>query len=148
MRANGSPQKTPAKRRILIIDEQPLIRRGLAILIENQPDLMVCAAAATHQAGLDAISSSRPDLVIADLSFKDGDGFDIVKEIRLGYKYLPVLLLSVHDAPIYSERAFKAGASGYVNKQETTEAMLIAIRRVLDGEIYLSPKTEVILRHN
>ena len=142
MRANSSAQKTPAKRRILIVDEQPLIRRGLAILIENQPDLMVCAAAATHRAGLDAISSSRPDLVIADLSLKDSDGLGIVKKIRMRHKHLPVLLLSMHDAPIYAERAFQAGASGYVNKQEMSETVLIAIRRLLDGEKYLSPKTE------
>ena len=92
---------------------------------------------------LDAISSSRPDLVIIDLALKDGDGLEIVKEIRLHHKRLPVLVLSMHAAPIHAERAFKAGAGGYVTKQEMGETVLIAIRRVLNGKKYVSPKIRV-----
>ena len=147
MRAKDSPQKTPAKRRILIVDDQPLIRRGLASLIANEPDLMVCGEAATQNAGVDAIPSARPDLVITDVSFKDGASLAMVKAIRRRYKHVPVLVHSMHDAPIYAERAFQAGASGYVTKQETGDTVLIAIRRVLDGERYLSPKTENKLDH-
>ncbi len=118
------------------------MRRGLTALIDIVPDLTVCADAATQGEGLEAIASSRPDLVITDLSFKDGDGLKIMEGVRLHHKRLPVLVLSMHDAPIYAERAFQAGASGYVNKQEMSETVLIAIRRLLDGEKYLSPKTE------
>ncbi len=140
MRSKSSSRETPAKRRILIIDDHALVRRGLTALIDNEPDLTVCAEAATCQAGFDAIASSKPDLVIADLSLKDGDGWEIVKKIRLHHKRLPVLVLSMHDAPIYAERTFKAGASGYINKQEMSETLLIAIRRLLNGETYVSPK--------
>ncbi len=143
MRGKSSPLKPQTRRRILIIDDHPLVRRGLIALIENEPDLSVCAEAATHREGLDAIFSSRPDLVITDLSLKEGQGFDIVKEIRLGHKHLPVLVLTMHDAPIYAESAFKAGASGYVTKQEMSETVLIAIRCVLGGEKYVSPKIRV-----
>jgi len=147
MRTKSSSRGPSAKRRILIVDDHPLVRRGLTALIDNEPDLTVCAEAATQRAGLDAISSSRPDMVIADLSLKDGDGLDMVKEIWLGHKRLPVLVLSMHDAPIYAERAFQAGASGYVSKQEMSETVLIAIRGLLDGEKYVSPKTEEKLDH-
>jgi DNA-binding NarL/FixJ family response regulator len=140
MRRKGSSRETPGKRRILIVDDHPLVRRGLTALIEYEPDLTVCAQAATEREGLDAISSSRPDLVIADLWLKDGDGLEMVKEIRLGYRDLPILVLSMHDSPVYAERAFQAGASGYVTKQEMSETVLIAIRRVLSGEKYVSPK--------
>ena len=137
----------PAKRRILIVDDHPLVRRGLSALIDNEPDLTVCAEAATQREGVDAISSSKPDLVIADLSLADGDGLELVKQIRLHDKHLPVLVLSMHDTPLYAERAFKAGASGYVTKQEMSETVPLAIRRVRDGEKHVSTKTEVTLGH-
>ncbi len=140
MPSKGAPRKGQTKSRILIVDEQPLIRRGLSVLIENEADLSVCRAAADRRDGLDAISPSSPDLVITDLSFKAGDGLDMVKEIRLRHKHLPVLVLSMHDAPLYVERALQAGASGYVTKQEMSETILIAIRRVLAGHKYVSPK--------
>ena len=137
----------PAKRRILIVDDHPLVRRGLSALIDNEPDLTVCAKAATQRAGLDAIAASQPDLVIADLSLQNGDGLEMVKEIRLRHKHLPVLVLSMHDAALYAERAFKAGASGYVIKEEMSDTVLLAVRRVLDGQKYLSPTTEIKLGH-
>jgi DNA-binding NarL/FixJ family response regulator len=140
MPGKSSPRKPQAKRRILILDDHPLVRRGLIALIETEPNLSVCAEAATRREGLDAIASSRPDLVIIDLSLKDGNGLEIVKDIRLGHKCLPVLVLSMHDAPIHAERAFRAGAGGYVTKQEMGATVLIAIRRVLKGEKYVSPR--------
>ena len=112
-------------------------------LIGTEPDLTVCAEAATHREGLDAIASFTPDLVITDLSLKDGGGLEIVKKIRLGHKRLPVLVLSMHAAPIHAERAFKAGANGYVTKQEMSETVLITIRRVLSGRKYVSLKIRV-----
>jgi len=143
MRVKSSSRKPQTKRRILIIDDHPRVRRGLIALIENEPDLCVCAEAATHREGLDSISSSRPDLVIVDLSLKDGAGLEIVKEIRFRHKRLPVLVLSMHAAPIHAERAFRAGAGGYVTKQEMGETVLIAIRSLLSGEMYVSPKIRV-----
>jgi DNA-binding NarL/FixJ family response regulator len=140
MRGKSSPRKPHAKRRILILGDHPLVRRGLIALIENEPDLTVFSEAATQREGLDAIAASRPDLVIIDLSLKDGVGLEIVKDIRVGHNRLPVLVLSMHDAPIHAERAFRAGAGGYVTKQELSATVLIAIRRVLKGEKYVSPR--------
>jgi len=139
------PRDSPAReitvrRRILIVDDHLILRHGLAALINNEADLWVCAEVATAREGLDVISASRPDLVITDLSLKDAESLDMVREIRLRHRGLPVLLLSMHDAPICAERALEAGASGYVTKQEMGEIVLIAIRVVLDGEKYLSPK--------
>ncbi len=132
-------------RRILIVDDHPLVRRGLRALIDGEADLMVCAEAATQQAGLEAVAASRPDLVVADLSLGDGggSGIEMVKYIRSGDGDLPVLVLSMHDAPAYAEHSFRAGANGYVNKQEISEVLLIAIRRVLGGGRYVSPKMRV-----
>ncbi len=103
---------------------------------------MVCGEAATQRAGFEAVASSRPDLVIADLSLGEGNGsgMEMVKDIRAGHEALPVLVLSMHAAPAYAEYSFRAGANGYVNKQEISEVLLIAIRRVLGGGHYLSPK--------
>ncbi len=132
--------EAPARRRILIVDNHALVRRGLTALIDNESDLTVCAAVATPQAGLEAIASSRPDLVITDLALDEGDGLALVREIRAGHEGLPVLVLTMHDAPVYARRAFRAGARGYINKAELGETLLIAIRYVLGGEKSGSPK--------
>jgi len=133
---------SPAQRRILIVDDHPLVRRGLAALIDSEPDLTVCAAAAGHREGLEAVALSRPDLVVADLSLADGagcDGLALVEEIRSNHEELPILVLTMHDAPQYARQAFRVGASGYVTKQEMSETLLVAMRSVLDGEKYVSP---------
>lgn len=128
----------PPKIQILIVDDHSLVRRGLTTLIETEPDLHVCAEAASHQAGLAEVASSRPDLVIADLSLQHSDGLALIRDIKLMYPSLPVLALSMHDEAVYAERALHAGARGYVTKQEIDDTILIAIRRVLAGETYLS----------
>ncbi len=135
-----SGRATPTRRRILIVDDHPLVRRGLRALIDSEPDLRVCAEAATHKEGLVAIVLSRPDLVIADLSLGAGNGLDMLKDIRTRHAHLPVLVLSMHDASLYAERALRAGANGYVTKQEMGETLLVAIRCVLGGDTYISPK--------
>lgn len=106
---------------------------------------MICAAAGTCQAGLEAIASSGPDLVIAGLSLKAEDGLELIKAIRRRYKHVPVLVHSMHVAPLCAQRVLQAGASGYVTKLETSETLLIAIRRLLDGEKYVSPKIQARL---
>ena len=146
-RGESSSRATPPQRRILIVDSQPLVRRGLIALIDHEPDLTVCAAAATRRAGLEAIASSQADLVVTELSFEDGDGLDLVENIRSSDEDLPVLVFSMHDAPRHTRRAFRAGALGYVSKQETGETLLVAIRCVLGGEKYVSPKLRVGLDH-
>jgi DNA-binding NarL/FixJ family response regulator len=128
-----SEEKAPAKRRILIVDANPLLRRGLAALIDGEPDLVVCAEAATAKQALEAIAAARPALVIADFSFEIGLGLDLVRKIRAGDRAPAVLLMSIDNGPLYAERAFEAGASGCVSKQALNGAVLAAIRAVLDG---------------
>ena len=130
----------PARQRILTVDDHPLVQRGLRVLIESEPDLMVCAAAATHRQGLEAIISSQPNLVIIDLSLKNSDGMALVKEIHSAHKELPVLVLTIHDTPEHIRRAFAAGANGYVTKCELDETLLTAIRCVLGGGKFVSLK--------
>ena len=138
-----SPRGPPSERRILIVDDHPIVRRGLAALIDGEPDLVVCAEAATQQAGLQAIDSSRPDLVIADISLVEGDGIATLRDIRSRDADLPVLVLTMHDSRIYAERAFRAGATGYITKREMNESLLDAIRCVLGGDTYVSPKVGI-----
>jgi len=139
MRRDGPSRRTPAKRRILIVECHSLVRRGLTALIDNEPDLVVCGAAATLAEALEAIAPSLPDLVIAGHSPDGMAGLATVKGIRAGHEDLPILVLSMHDAPSYAARAFLAGASGFVTKREMGETLLIAIRSVLAGEKYESP---------
>jgi DNA-binding NarL/FixJ family response regulator len=133
-------KSAPIKRRILIVDHHPLVRRGLKALINAEPDLVVCAEAAPQRDGLVAVAAARPDLVISDLSLSDGDGLDLVRDIRTRHAGLPVLVLSMHDSPLYIRRAFAAGGSGYVAKSEMAETLLDAIRLVLRGETYGAPE--------
>jgi DNA-binding NarL/FixJ family response regulator len=145
MRGQDFPPAPPARRRILVVDDHLLVRRGLTALIDNEPDLVVCAAAATRREGLAAIATFHPDLVIADLSLGDDDGLAMVHDIRAGDSALPVLVLTIHDARASVEQAFRAGASGYVGKQEMSESLLVAIRSLLRGETYVSPKIRTAL---
>ena len=128
----------PEKKRILLVEDHALMRRGLKTLLESEPDLAVCAEADTREAGLDAIASSKPDLVITDLSLKDSDGLELIKDIKRCFPALPVLALSMHDELVYAERALRAGAGGYVSKQALDETVVTAVRRLLAGEMHLS----------
>jgi DNA-binding NarL/FixJ family response regulator len=127
--------------RILIVDDHPLVRRGLTALINAEPDLIVCAEAAARRDGLVAIATARPDLVITDLSLGLSDGLELVRDIRSRHVRLRVIVLSMHDSPLYVRRAFAAGADGYVAKHEMTETLLEAIRAVLRGGTYGAPRT-------
>ena len=129
-------QSSPTRRRILIADDQPLVRRGLKAVIDAEPDLIVCGEAATREDGLRAIAAARPDLVVVEPSLVRGDGLELIREIRSCYEGLRVLALTMHEAPLYVRRVFAAGASGYVTKSEKTETLLTAIRSVLSGGTY------------
>jgi len=132
----------PARKTILIVDDHPVLRRGLAALIESEPDLVVCAEAATSRAALKAIGENQPDLVIVDLVLGEEDGLALVNEIDRLHPEIPSLVLTMHDETVYAERSLRAGALGYVNKQQLDETILFAIRRLLDGERYMSEKLE------
>jgi DNA-binding NarL/FixJ family response regulator len=139
MHSKGSLRRTQAKRQILIVDDHPLLRRGLTALIESEADLAVCGEAATCRAALEAIGQSQPDLVIVDLVLGEDDGLDLVKAIRARHPETPSLVLSMHDESVYAERSLRAGALGYVTKQRLDDTVLVAIRCVLNGEKYVSP---------
>ena len=136
------------KRRILLVDDHPIVRQGLGLLIDREPDLSVCGEAEGAHSAFHAITTLRPDLVVLDISLSGPDGLDILKEIRSKSGGLPVLILSMHDETIYAERALRAGANGYIMKQEATEKVLVAIRRILQGDVYLSERlTNTLLHH-
>lgn len=139
------PVESPAaaravKRNVFIVDDHPIVRQGLALLINREADLAVCGDAEEAGSALRRIEALRPDLVVVDISLNGPDGLDLLKIIRARDATLPVLILSMMDELLYAERALRAGASGYIMKQEATEQVLVAIRRILGGEIYVSDR--------
>jgi DNA-binding NarL/FixJ family response regulator len=128
------------KSRVLLIDDHPIVRQGLALLIDREPDLSVCGEAEGSHTAFHAVATLHPDIVVLDISLSGPDGLDVLKEIRTKTQNLPVLILSMHDESIYAERAMRAGANGYIMKQEATDKVLVAIRRILQGEVYLSER--------
>jgi len=136
----GSQAETPAKRRIFIVDDHPIVREGLSLMMNREPDLMVCGEAEEAATALQAITSTRPDFLIVDISLNGPDGLDLLKSIRVRFPNLPVLILSMHDESIYAERALRAGANGYIMKQEATEKVLIAVRQILNQKVYVSDR--------
>jgi DNA-binding NarL/FixJ family response regulator len=123
-----------------VVDDHPIVRQGLSLLINQEPDLAVCGEAEEMHAALRALPTARPDIMIVDISLNGPDGLELLKNIRVKTPALPVLMLSMHDESIYAERALRAGANGYIMKQEATEKVLVALRRILSGELYVSDR--------
>ncbi|HYE31771.1 MAG TPA: response regulator transcription factor [Methylomirabilota bacterium] len=149
--AEAPAKKAPAKpagkdmtgkKRILLVDDHPIVRQGLAELIDAQKDLGVIGTASNMQTALDLIDKLIPDLVIVDISLSGNNGIELVKNIKVRHPKMLILMLSMHDESLYAVRSLRAGASGYIMKQEATDKVLTAIRQVLNGEIYLSEKME------
>jgi DNA-binding NarL/FixJ family response regulator len=126
--------------RVLLVDDHPLVRERLADIINGEPDLVVTGQAETRQEGLDAILTNPPDLAIIDLTLKDSDGLELIKDIRIRWPAMRILVVSMHDESLYAERVIRAGALGYITKQEATRNILVAIRRVLSGSVYLNER--------
>lgn len=135
------------KKSVFVVDDHPLLRQGLSLLINREQDLVVCGEAEEAQTAMKAIAAQRPDILIADISLNGPDGLDLLKNLRTLYPDLPVLILSMHDESIYAERALRARANGYIMKQEATEKVLVAVRRILGGDIYLSDRMANKLLH-
>ncbi len=134
-------RRTLAKEiRILIVDDHPIVRRGLVQLITQEPDLAVCAEAETAAQALELMDTHPVDLVVVDISLRGANGLQLTEKIKSRYPHLPVLILTMHDELHYAKRAFQAGAQGYVTKHEAPETIVIAIRLILDGKHYLSEK--------
>jgi len=131
--------------RILIVDDHPLIREGMSAMLTRQEDLIVCGEASDADSALAQIAKLNPDLVILDMSLKSGTGLDVIKQLRSNKngnadRTTAILVHSMYEDSLYAERVLQAGAMGYVNKQESPETVLSAIRRVLSGKVYLSPE--------
>lgn len=140
-KASGSSGTGPPRkkaRRVLIVDDHPIVRQGLRRLIDQEEDLAVCGEAETVRDARTAIKELNPDAIIVDISLKQGDGIELVRDARAHYPTLPILVLSMHDETIYAERMLSAGANGYIMKQAASEQFLVAVRRVLEGGIYVS----------
>lgn len=128
------------KRRVLIIDDHPIFRHGISAMINAEPDLNVCGEAGSAPAALDAMRRLEPDIALVDISMPGANGIELLKSMRAESPKLPMLVVSMHDESLYALRALRAGALGYVMKAEALNSILVAIRKVLQGEPYLSPK--------
>lgn len=133
----------PAKKqksRVLVVDDHPIIRRGLADLINQETDLEVCGEATDAHQALEMVATHKPDITLVDISLKELNGIELIKHLKSRHAKLAMLVLSMHDETLYAERALRAGARGYVMKQEPPEILIGAIRKVLGGEIFVSEK--------
>ncbi len=126
------------KVKIVIVDDHPILRQGLANLINQEKDLEVCAQAEDAHQAMQSIKSLKPDVAIVDISLKETSGIELIKDINNQFPNLLVLVLSMHDEFLYAERALRAGAKGYIMKEAATENVILAIRKILDDQIYLS----------
>lgn len=124
--------------RVVIVDDHPVSRDGLAIRIAREPDLEVCGEAADIADALQVIDDSKPDIAIIDVSLETGNGIELVKEVKNRFPNVRMLVWSMYDESLYASRAIQAGAQGYINKKNVRETIIVAIRTVLEGNIYLS----------
>jgi DNA-binding NarL/FixJ family response regulator len=138
-RSNGMKK---AKFKVLLVDDHPIVREGLTEMINHEEDLAVCGTAEEMNQALDLLEKLRPDLVVLDISLKGSNGIEVLKNIKVRYPKMLVLVLSMHDETLYALRALRAGAAGYIMKQEPAERVLASIRQVLNGEISLSENME------
>jgi DNA-binding NarL/FixJ family response regulator len=136
---NGSADKALAgKTKIYIIDDHPIMVQGLKELINNQRDMRVIGSTDDWHVALEQVKKNPPDLIILDVTLKDANGIEVLKNLKIHVPHIKILMLSMHDESLYAMRSLKAGAQGYIMKQEAVEKVLGAIRQVLAGEVYLS----------
>ncbi len=141
-------KKLHRKTGIFLVDDHPLVRERLAEVIHREPDLEICGEAEDRFDALKFITRKPPDLVIVDITLRNSDGIELIKDLHRHCPRLPILVVSMHDETLYAERVLRAGARGYITKQEATRNILSAIRRVLDGQIYLNERvaTRILAR--
>ncbi len=132
---------------MLVVDDHPIVRERLAELINQEPDLNVCGEAEDSHQALKAVEALAPDLAIIDITLKDTYGIELIKQLKERYPKLPMLVLSMHDESLYGERALRAGAKGYLTKQEATKKVVGAIRHILGGGIFVSEKMASTILH-
>ncbi len=136
------------KKKVLVVDDHPIVREGLADLINKEKDIVVCGCAKDIPETIEAIKKLDPDVVTIDISLEGASGLELIKDIKTRFPGLPVLALSMHPESFYAERAVRAGAKGYITKQEATKNVITAIRKVLGGGLYLSETMKEKLLHS
>lgn len=134
-----------AKTALLLVDDHAIVRQGLAALLANEPDFRVCGEAGTYEDGLAALETKKPECVLLDLSLRDRNGLDWIREARAKGFEGKILVLSMHDESVYAEKAIRAGAQGYVMKDQAEETLVAALRKAMDGGTYLSPAAAALL---
>lgn len=134
----GTPSPVTRRARVLIVDDHELLRDGMRLMIGGEPDLEVCGEASDEAEGIEWVRKSQPDVVVVDIGLKSGNGLDLIKRIKAHDPSLPIVVASMHEERLYGERALRAGAIGYVNKQDPATTVIEAIRRVLSGKMYFS----------
>jgi DNA-binding NarL/FixJ family response regulator len=132
---------TKTRARLIVVDDHAIVRQGLRELLRHEPDIELCGEAEDLADAMRLIESERPDLVIADISLRQGHGLDLIRQVMAKFPETRILVLSMHNEWLYAERALRAGASGYVSKHEPMENLVDAIRRVLAGGVYLSGRS-------
>jgi DNA-binding NarL/FixJ family response regulator len=140
MTAKAEPALRAGLKKIFIVDDHPIVRQGLAKLLSDERDLVVCGEAENAREALQAIGKLKPDLAIVDISLTGKTGLELIKDLRAQYPEVPVLVMSMHDELIYAERALRAGGRGYIMKQEGGKILVQAIRQVLSGQVYVSER--------
>src|SRR6516164_6702223 len=133
--------KLRKRKRIVLVDDHPMVRERLAEVINREPDLLVCAEAEDRHEAIETIKARQPHLVIVDITLKNSDGVELIKDIHSRWPALLMLVVSMHDESLYAERVLRAGARGYITKQEATRNIMLAVRRVLEGQIFLNEAT-------
>ena len=137
--APPAPQAAPpARKRILLVDDHPMMRTGLAQIIDKQPDMVTCGEAGTAAEALEKVPGLSPDLILSDITMPGRSGVEFIKDIRSARPDLPILIVSMHDETVYAERVLRAGARGYIMKEAGGENLLIAMRQILKGQVYVS----------
>jgi DNA-binding NarL/FixJ family response regulator len=126
--------------RIMVVDDHPLVREGYVQLLSSQANLKICGVAESIEQALAVLQDAECDLMVVDLNLKDGSGLELIREIRTFNKQIKILVVSVHAELLFAERVLRAGANGYINKRIAIEHLITAMQKVLDGEVYLSPK--------
>jgi DNA-binding NarL/FixJ family response regulator len=139
--------QTEKRTRVVIVDDHPAVREALAVRIGRQPDMQLCGEAADMSEALRLIAETEPDVAVVDITLKSGSGIDLIKRIRDRDDRVRITVWSMHSESLYAERALKAGALGYVNKDQATDKIVEAIRRVRDGKVYLSEAMTETLLH-
>jgi DNA-binding NarL/FixJ family response regulator len=137
----------PTQHRILVVDDHSIVRHGLTLLLKREADLDVCGEAGSFDEAIAAVAEQQPEVVLVDITLKDRSGLDLIKELIARHPGIRCLVLSMHDEAEYADRALRAGARGYVMKEDADEVVVQAIRHVLNGEIYVSPVMSTRLIH-